>query len=63
MGSRSRAIEEAFKSSHASALHWRTYRTTPRKRSGAGNHYHFADYMNNAEDGSVPFVILYKPDL
>jgi hypothetical protein len=28
-----------------------------------GNHYHFADYMNNAEEGSVPLVILYKPDL
>lgn len=27
------------------------------------NHYHFADYMNNLEDGSTPFVILYKPDL
>ena len=29
----------------------------------AANHYHFADYMNNAEAGSVPLVILFKPDL
>jgi hypothetical protein len=28
-----------------------------------GNRYHFADYMNNLEDGSTPFIILYKPDL
>lgn len=28
-----------------------------------GNHYHYADYMNNLEEGSIPFVILYKPDL
>lgn len=28
-----------------------------------GNHYHYADYMNNLEEGSVPVVILYKPDL
>jgi hypothetical protein len=28
-----------------------------------GNHYHYADYMNNAEEGSTPLVILYKPDL
>ena len=28
-----------------------------------GNHYHFADYMDNAEAGSTPFIILYKPDL
>ncbi len=28
-----------------------------------GNHYHFADYMNNAESGSTPFVILFKPDM
>jgi hypothetical protein len=29
----------------------------------AGNHYHFDEDMNNLEPGSVPFVILYKPDL
>jgi hypothetical protein len=29
----------------------------------AANHYHFADYMNNAEDGSVPVMIRFKPDL
>jgi hypothetical protein len=28
-----------------------------------GNHHHFADYMNTAEPGSTPFIILYKPDL
>jgi hypothetical protein len=28
-----------------------------------GNHYHFADYMNNLEEGSVPLTILYKVDL
>jgi hypothetical protein len=28
-----------------------------------GNHYHFADSMNNLEDGSTAFVILYKPNL
>ena len=28
-----------------------------------GNHYHFADYMNNLEDGSTEFIILYKPNL
>jgi len=27
------------------------------------NHYHFAVYMNNLEDGSVPFIVLYKPNL
>ena len=28
-----------------------------------GNHYHYADYMDNAEEGSIPLVILYKPNL
>ena len=28
-----------------------------------GNHYNSADYMNKLEDGSVPLVILYDPDL
>ncbi len=28
-----------------------------------GNHYHFADYMNNAEAGSVPVIVLFRPDL
>jgi len=28
-----------------------------------GNHFHFADYMNTLEDGSTPFIVLYKPDL
>jgi hypothetical protein len=28
-----------------------------------GNHYHFAGYMNNSEEGSTPFVILCKPNL
>jgi hypothetical protein len=29
----------------------------------ASNHYHFADYMNSAEEGSVPLVIRFQPDL
>jgi hypothetical protein len=28
-----------------------------------GSHYHYADYMNNAEEGSIPLIILDKPDL
>jgi len=29
----------------------------------AANHYHLADYMNNAEEGSLELIILCKPDL
>jgi len=29
----------------------------------AANHYHIADYMNNAEEGSLELMILFKPDL
>ena len=29
----------------------------------AANHYHFADYVNNAETGSVPLIIRFQPDL
>ena len=28
----------------------------------AANHYHIADYMNNAEEGSLELIILFKPD-
>jgi hypothetical protein len=28
-----------------------------------GNHYHYADYMNNSEEGSIPLMMLYKPNL
>ena len=28
-----------------------------------GNHYHYAEWMNNAEPGSVPLEILYDPSL
>ena len=28
-----------------------------------GNHYDFADYMNNLETSSTPFIVLYKPDV
>lgn len=28
-----------------------------------GNHYHFADYLDTADAGSTPFIILYKPDM
>ena len=27
------------------------------------NHYHIADYMNNAEQGSLELLIRYDPDL
>jgi hypothetical protein len=27
------------------------------------NHYHIADYMNNAEEGSLEVIILCDPDL
>ena len=27
------------------------------------NHYHIADYMNNAESGSLELLIRYDPDL
>jgi hypothetical protein len=30
-------------------------------KTGA-NHYHIADYMNNAEEGSLELIILCKPD-
>ncbi|MFL6228559.1 MAG: hypothetical protein ACJ741_07240 [Pyrinomonadaceae bacterium] len=29
----------------------------------AANHYHVADYMNNAEAGSLELIILYDPNL
>jgi hypothetical protein len=29
----------------------------------AANHYHIADYMSNAEAGSLELIILCKPDL
>jgi len=29
----------------------------------AANHYHFADDMNSAEEGSLPLVIRFQPDL
>lgn len=29
----------------------------------AANHYHLDEYLGNAEPGSVPLVILYKPDM
>jgi hypothetical protein len=31
-------------------------------KTGA-NHYHIADYMNNAEEGSLELIILCQPDL
>ena len=27
------------------------------------NHYHIADYMNNAEEGSLELIILLRPDM
>jgi hypothetical protein len=29
----------------------------------AANHYHIADYLNNAEEGSIELIILCNPDL
>jgi hypothetical protein len=29
----------------------------------AANHYHIADYMNNAEDGSLQLIIRFDPNL
>jgi hypothetical protein len=29
----------------------------------AANHYHIADYMSNAEEGSLQLIILYDPHL
>jgi hypothetical protein len=29
----------------------------------AANHYHIADYMNNAEEGSIPLVIRLSSEL
>ena len=29
----------------------------------AANHYHIADYMSNAEEGSLELIILCRPDL
>jgi hypothetical protein len=29
----------------------------------AANHYHIADYMNNAEEGSLSLIIRYDPNL
>jgi hypothetical protein len=31
-------------------------------KTGA-NHYHIADYMNNAEEGSLELIVLYNPNL
>jgi hypothetical protein len=28
-----------------------------------GNHYHYAPWMNNAEDESLSFMIVYQPEL
>ncbi|MFQ5917750.1 MAG: hypothetical protein ACE5I0_08080 [Candidatus Binatia bacterium] len=32
-------------------------------KTTSASHYHFADYMNNAEKGSVPTKVVYRPDL
>ena len=29
----------------------------------AANHYHLADYLNSAGEGSVPVIIRFQPDL
>ena len=28
-----------------------------------GNHYHYSEFMNNLEPGSIPLLVLYDPDL
>jgi hypothetical protein len=35
----------------------------PEESRRLGNHYHYAPWMNNAEDGSIAFTILYQPEL
>ena len=38
----------------------------PENRADArqlGNHYHFAEYMNNTEPGSIELEVLYDPEL
>jgi hypothetical protein len=37
-------------------------RLTDEEATTAANHYHIADYMNNAEEGSLELIVLYKPD-
>lgn len=36
---------------------------TDQEANTPANHYHIADYMNNAEEGSLPLIILCNPDL
>ena len=36
---------------------------TDEEAKTAANHYHIADYMNNAEEGSLELIILYRPDM
>ena len=35
---------------------------TDEEATTPANHYHIADYMNNAEEGSLELIIHYKPD-
>ena len=35
----------------------------PEESRRLGNHYHYAPWMNNADDDSIAFTILYKPEL
>jgi hypothetical protein len=34
----------------------------PEESRRVGNHYHYAPWMNNADDDSIPFMILYQPE-
>ena len=36
---------------------------TDEEATTPANHYHIADYMNNAEEGSLELIILYRPDM
>jgi hypothetical protein len=35
----------------------------PEESRRLGNHYHYAPWMNNAEDESLAFMIVYQPEL
>lgn len=36
---------------------------TDEQAATSANHYHIADYMNNAEEGSLELIILFTPSL
>jgi hypothetical protein len=36
---------------------------TDEEATTGANHYHIADFMNNAEEGSIELIITYNPNL